>query len=120
MQLWEFHNNVAQRWKITLASNGARQDAEEFSAEAPSLQLSPNPASDQVTVVQQASEAAEATLTLMDSLGRVVQQHQKALQAGENQWRLSVRGLSGGLYMVQVMVKGQSSHPLKAKMLVVK
>ncbi|OUJ74577.1 hypothetical protein BXP70_07305 [Hymenobacter crusticola] len=69
------------------------------------LSLSPNPARTSVTVQLPARPGAtQATLTLIDALGRTVRTQAGALSAGGLRQELALSGLAQGMYVVHVQV----------------
>ena len=62
----------------------------------------PNPASSELNVDINIVKATNAKLKIMDATGRVVKQIDMNLKAGGNQTKVSLEGLSDGMYMVNI------------------
>jgi len=62
----------------------------------------PNPASSELNVDINIVKATNAKLKIMDATGRVVKQIDMNLKAGGNQAKVSLEGLSDGMYMVNI------------------
>ncbi|MFM2267915.1 MAG: Secretion system C-terminal sorting domain, partial [Bacteroidota bacterium] len=77
---------------------------------AAAMQVSPNPASEQTEIRLTVSEAQNATISVVDMAGRVLQTQKWAVVAGENRQSLQVSDLATGLYVVRVAHTGGVSH----------
>jgi len=63
-----------------------------------SLEVFPNPAKDQFTVLCYTPESSMGTLRLTDLAGRIMYQEQRSLTTGRNEWRVQGTGLPAGTY----------------------
>ena len=72
-----------------------------------SMQISPNPASEETQVLFQLETNGEATLQLLDAAGRLLQTERLAGTHGVNEFRLRLGGIPEGVYTLQVMAEGQ-------------
>ncbi|MGL4599860.1 MAG: T9SS type A sorting domain-containing protein, partial [Bacteroidia bacterium] len=66
------------------------------------MNLFPNPASDEVTLSLHISKDGEVVVSILDELGRLVRSERKRFAVGEIQHRLTTNTLSTGLYYVRV------------------
>jgi hypothetical protein len=62
----------------------------------------PNPATSELNVDINIVKATNAKMKIMDATGRVVKQIDMNLKAGGNQTKVSLEGLSDGMYMVNI------------------
>lgn len=74
----------------------------ESAAAAGSFAIYPNPALSHATLNINATQAAEATLQVIDITGKTVMMRNQNLNAGMNQVNLDVQNLSTGIYSVNV------------------
>lgn len=73
--------------------------------------LFPNPVSDRITVALPAAQPVEATLTLRNQLGQILESRQ--VEAGLFQADWNVSQLSGGVYYMEVRYEGQPPQVLR-------
>lgn len=71
--------------------------------------LFPNPATDVSTIRVTAPSAGDATVRLIDLIGRVVREEPAPLLPGSNELVIDVHDLSSGLYVVDVEFQNQKS-----------
>lgn len=64
--------------------------------------LYPNPAQQELNVDINISKATNAKMRIIDATGRVVKQIDMSLKSGGNQTKVSLEGLSDGMYMIQI------------------
>ncbi len=69
----------------------------------------PNPAIDALTLRVLAPQAGAARVEVLDLSGRAVQRRAEELAAGDNEVKLRLGGLPGGLYLIHVQ-DGQGRH----------
>ncbi|MBR9921024.1 MAG: T9SS type A sorting domain-containing protein [Bacteroidetes bacterium] len=75
-----------------------------------SLELFPNPATDEVILSFEAETAYPAEVQVLDVMGRVLIQRQiDMLQSGENQIRLAVDHLPAGIYETRFIIEGKQA-----------
>lgn len=79
-----------------------------------SVNLMPNPAVDQTTLVYELSKASRISITVTDILGQLVDQKQLGFQsAGTQQYTINTDGLSSGIYHVSIQTQeGQVTQKL--------
>jgi hypothetical protein len=70
--------------------------------EAAGLQLSPNPAQDQVAISHVFPKAGTVDVQLLTIEGKQAVHFQQAVQAGANSWTVRTSAVSAGLYILQV------------------
>jgi chitodextrinase len=119
VQIWTDNGSTAQRWKFNLVSTGTTSarmsDRTALTIEEPgavsafSLQLKPNPASSNVSVLYTSGSAGEATISLTDMSGHVVVHKKVKLEAGTNNLQMDVSALPGGIYIVKMMAGGKTT-----------
>lgn len=68
----------------------------------PSLRAWPNPTDAALTVGYVSTVQGEATLALLTVAGQTAWQERRAMQAGANEWTLSLSALPPGLYVLRV------------------
>jgi hypothetical protein len=71
------------------------------------IQISPNPATDYVHISDQRMAKTDATFTLSDLQGRVLQTYSKP--AGQQQWVMDVSGIPSGVYVLHTFSEGKTS-----------
>lgn len=62
----------------------------------------PNPATDHLTVEVPLEADSDVQVSIFDAAGKAVVQQQRTLVKGDNQFTLDLKGLSNGVFMVQV------------------
>ncbi|UTW64561.1 S8 family serine peptidase [bacterium SCSIO 12741] len=67
-----------------------------------SLSVYPNPAGDQVSVRWITSKSEKGTLRVCDLNGSSVYIESKTIVEGQNEWSLSLEGLSSGMYIIEL------------------
>jgi hypothetical protein len=67
-----------------------------------SIKVYPNPVKNDCLVSMQTEINGAATLRLYDSKGRLLQQKQAGIQAGNNQFRISMSGYTQGIYSLVI------------------
>ena len=78
------------------------------------LKVFPNPATDELGVNLELTEASDVSMRLFDMLGRVVLvNNTSALPAGDNFERLNISQLNSGTYFLQVNVNGLTTNAIK-------
>ncbi len=108
----EPQGNISQlitdrRWGVWFA-NGTRSlevGTQDLPSGLTALSASPNPAQDRTTITLNALTAGEATVELMDLLGRTVLNKNIQLAVGENYFDLNVVGLNKAQYLLRVQTK---------------
>ena len=81
---------------------------------AQSVEIFPNPATDQVSVRYTLPVGAEVNVSVMNTLGqRVAGQNFGRQAAGTQQQMVPLNGLGKGLYLVNVLVDGQPTTTKK-------
>lgn len=71
------------------------------------LQISPNPASEEVQVRFYLETDSEVTLQMLDAAGRLVQTKRFTAVQGANQYQLELGTLPEGMYYVQLLAQGR-------------
>lgn len=71
------------------------------------VRISPNPATDEINVQYQINEDAAVQVRLLDLTGRTVMQKRMTVEAGTQQFRMDLAGLSAGMYTVQLIGNDQ-------------
>lgn len=66
------------------------------------LSLWPNPASESTTLELKSAVGGAAKLSLIDALGRVIEQRQVSIRKGQNAFKLPLMGLPAGSYLVEL------------------
>jgi hypothetical protein len=95
---------------VRVPLNEGRVATNDLTLKAAAMQVSPNPASEQTEIRLTVSEAQNATISVVDMAGRVLQTQKWAVVAGENRQSLQVSDLATGLYVVRVAHTGGVSH----------
>ena len=101
-------------WSVRCACTVSPIDATDFSetdtfsvpslrlAEVVELNVFPNPSTDVVNMTWNAGASAEATIELLDILGRVVSMNTVRVEAGANTASISVSELDNGVYFIRM------------------
>jgi|GEM_PF-1405861 len=76
------------------------------------LKAFPNPAKDRVTLSFDAAIAGQATLQVMDRLGRMVLQQTLSVHQGSQELSISLQGLSAGQYMLRLSGNAINGHTI--------
>jgi len=94
-----------QDYKITLHNPNIRGIVSGYSEDTEqniALQLSPNPATDELLVEYNCVSAADAIVEIIDMFGRVVATVQQPCSQGRNNIMMPVRSLASGVYTLRV------------------
>jgi hypothetical protein len=90
---------------VRIKANQAGGEQIRFFSKAPRLRvlaLSPNPASDIISITLSASEKAPVTISLVNTLGQRIRQAEVTLQTGSQEIPFSVRDVPHGVYMIVI------------------
>jgi len=79
--------------------------------------LHPNPATNQVNILFNASKNTEAELRIFDMTGRVVYETKKQVQSGLNAWTLNTSTFASGQYLINL---GNEEGVVQQKMIISK
>jgi hypothetical protein len=95
---------------VRIRANQAGGEQIRFFSKAPRLRvlaLSPNPASDIISITLSASEKAPVTISLVNTLGQRIRQAEVTLQMGSQEIPFSVRDVPHGVYLVVIQSQSE-------------
>ncbi|MFN3404251.1 MAG: Ig-like domain-containing protein [Cytophagaceae bacterium] len=88
-----------QEWTL-LGSCAARMG--DIAYEGDEFSLFPNPAKEDVNITFTLPEDGKVFISVINSMGNVIQQYEKNLEAGYQQLNLNLQGLSSGVYILHI------------------
>jgi hypothetical protein len=95
--MWCYALRISQSGKALLSKDVDNE------AVANNIEVFPNPVNDQLSInLGDVETASEATINILDAMGRVVMASQKAVEAGESILNLNVSELNNGLHFVAI------------------
>ncbi len=96
---------------VRIRANQAGGEQVQFFSKAPRLRvlaISPNPASDIISVTLSASEKTSVTLSLLNTLGQKIRQMEITLQTDSQEIPFSVRDVPHGVYMIVIQSQSET------------
>jgi hypothetical protein len=104
-----YHTTVTNGY-VRIIANQAGGEQIQFFSKAPRLRvlaLSPNPASDVISLTLSASEKTPVTISLVNTLGQRIRQAEVRLQTDSQEIPFSVRDVPHGVYMIVIQLQSE-------------
>jgi thiol-disulfide isomerase/thioredoxin len=97
-------DNISYGYGTTIPFDFTMGTAVEDITDINSLNVYPNPVSDELTIELNAERSTEVTMTIVDMMGRIlVNEGTKTFPAGHNNLKIDVSGLVQGTYFLQFL-----------------